>query len=68
MRGPALRDARLLAGLTQAQLAGMVGVTRVTVARWERACEAPPGAARAAEAVLPLARARARDILQAVEA
>ena len=36
-----MRDARGLAGLSQAQLAGRVGTTQAVVSRWERGAEVP---------------------------
>lgn len=45
------REIRRAAGVTQAELAAIVGVTRVTVARWERGTRRPHGPKAAAYAV-----------------
>jgi transcriptional regulator with XRE-family HTH domain len=37
-----LKTARLAAGLTQAELAELIGVTRLTVSKWERGESSPP--------------------------
>lgn len=41
IEGAALRGARLAAGLSQSQLAGLLGVTTVNVSRWERESSTP---------------------------
>lgn len=44
---PRVRKAlRIAAGLTQADVAGSIGVTRVTVSRWETGVREPRGALR----------------------
>ena len=50
--GALLRDARRLAGLSQAELAARVGTTQAVVSRWERNVEVPriDGLARALQA------------------
>ncbi len=42
---------RKRAGLTQWQLASMLGVSRSTISRWEIKCEVPPGDPELVEAI-----------------
>ena len=47
MVGRIIRDARLRAGLAQSEIAGMIGVSPVTLSRWERGEESASQARRA---------------------
>lgn len=47
MVGRIIREARLRAGLAQSAIAGLIGVSPVTLSRWERGEESVPQARRA---------------------
>jgi transcriptional regulator with XRE-family HTH domain len=55
--GPKIREARLRAGLTQAQLARAVSTSERNIVRWENAQNAPR-----MEAVAAIAEATGRDL------
>ncbi len=59
------RGARARAGLTQQGMADLIGVHRITVARWESGEQAPDAPARA---LLRLIEARPREAVETLRA